>query len=412
MKRFVLIACALAAALLAPARPAAAQEPRATPAAKNLAVEIDGDPTHDYQIQVKGGLETSPRRRLPGWQRPAGAPPLTAVKIDTDYEGDAVRIDLSVVFDDSFPADAPGPKYGRKVQAVASHRAREGETVRLEELARFGVEPMTLRIVQARPRPAEPPPLASTPRVVNDLKTLQVVGFHRDASAPNAFKLRLHNVSQKGVAALAFREADGGSTHISLGSPARPLVAPGDVHETPFVFHVSRHHTRQGETHDAERQRTLSVTTAVFDDGTYEGDAEMAAKIIARRRGDEAQRARILTLLRAALDAPPTPADAAGALAKLKADLAALRIDADPDAVAELAARFPSLPRDEAAKREGRDAVAVLSSEMMGGLQSARESLLHTVGQWQEQRAGAAEPFDLRARVAALVERMERGGRR
>ena len=411
MKRLTLITFTLSVVLLASVQPVAAQETRVTPAEKNLALEIEGEPERDYQIQVKGGLETSPRRRLPGWQQPAGAAPLTAVKIDADCEGDAVRIDLSVVFDDSLPADAPGPKYGRKVQAVASYLAREGETVRLEELARFGVEPMTLRVVQARPWPAEPPPLATTPQVVNDLKTLQVVGFHRDASAPNAFKLRLHNVSPKGVAALAFREAEGGSTRISLSSPARPLVAPGDIHEMPFNFHVNRHRTRQGETHDAERQRTLSVIAAVFDDGTYEGEAEMAAKIIARRRGDEIQRARILTLLRAALAAPPTP-DAAAALAKLKAELASMRIDADPAAGAEIAARFPALARDEAAKREGRDAVAVLSSEMMAGLQSARESMLHTIGQWQGERERAPATFDLRARLSALAERIERGNRR
>lgn len=412
MRRLSLIALALSAALLAPARPAAAQEPRATPAAKNLAVEIDGDPEHDYQIQVKGGLETSPLRRLPGWQRPAGAAPLTAVKIDTDYEGDAVRINLSVVFDDSSPADAPGPKYGRKVQAVASYRAREGESVRLEELARFGVEPMTLKVVQAKPRPAEPPPLAATPLVANNLKSVQVVGFHPDLSATarsNEYTLRLHNVSPKAVTALSLHD-NGGTRLISLSSAARPLIPPGDVRDVSFNFNVNHGTTPRGYEHDADQQRALTVATAVFDDGTYEGDAEAAAKIVARRRGDEVQRARILTLLRAALDAPPpgTP----DALAKLKAELSAMRIDADPAAVAELAARFPSLARDEAAKRAGRDAVAVLSSEMVSGLSSARESVLHTIGQWQEEGARAAGPFDLRARLAGLAERMERGGRR
>lgn len=416
MTRLTLTALALSAALLAAARPLAAQEARATAAPKNLALEIEGDPHRDYQIQVKGGLETSPRRRLPGWQQRAGAAPLTAVKIDTDYEGDAVRINLSVVFDDSYPADAPGPKYGRKVQAVASYLAREGESVTLGELARFGAEPVTLRVVQERPRPAgEPPPLASTPLVINKLKALQVVGFHRDASAPagsNVFKLRLHNVSEKGVAALSFRNVDdsGGGTEMSLSHPARPLVAAGDVQEMPFNFTVHRHQTPQGETHDAERQRTLLVAAAVFDDGTYEGEAEMAARIIARRRGDDAQRGRILALLRAALDAPMP--DAQATLAKLKSELSSLRIDADPAAVAELLAQFPTLARGEAAKRAGREAVAVLSSEMLAGLRAARESALHRIRECEEERARTPEAFDLRARLSALAERIERGSRR
>ncbi|HLL74169.1 MAG TPA: hypothetical protein VK421_02810 [Pyrinomonadaceae bacterium] len=411
MKRLTPVALIFSAALLACAPPLAAQETRATPAEKNLALDIEGEPERGYQIQVKGGLETSHRPLLPRREQPANAPRLTAVRIDTDYEGDAVRINLSVVFDDSWPPDAPGPKYGRKVQAVASYLAREGESVRLEELARFGVEPMTLRVVQARPRPAEVPPLASTPQVVNNLKAVQVVGFHRDASAPNVYKLRLHNVSGKGIAAMSFRNVDdgGGGTITSLGRPARPLVAPGDVNEMPFNFTVNRRQTPQGETHDAERPRTLVVTTAVFDDGTYEGEAEMAAGIIARWRGDETQRARILPLLRAPLAAPSL---AASALDKLKSEVESLRIDADPAAVAELAAKFPTLARDEAARREGRDAVALLSSQMMEGFRSARESALYRIREWEEERARAPEAFDFRARLAAFVERLEKGGRR
>ena len=403
-----------AAALLAAAPPLAAQETRPAPAAKNLALEIDGEPEYDYPIHAKGMMEASPRRRLPGFEQPAGAPPLTAVRIDTDFEGEAVRINLSVVFDDSHLADAPGPKYGRKVQAVASYLAREGESVRLEELARFGVEPMTLRVVKAKPR-QEPAALTTAPLAANDLKAVQIVGFEPAEPSPanrNYYRLRLQNISQKAITALSLYEEGGGgrSSMIMQGSAARPLIAPGDVYQTNFHFNVGGRTTPQGYVHDADRQRTLTVGTLVFDDGTYEGEADAAALIFAGRRGGEIQNARILPLLRALLAAPPP--DVAAALEKLKLDVESLRVDADPAAVAELLAQHPSLARGVAEKHAERGIVKGLSLHMMSGLKDGRETVLHTIKRWEEERARAPETFDLRRRVSGLVEQLEQGGRR
>lgn len=413
MKRLTLITCTIYAALLAGAAPARAQETRAIPAPKNLALEIEGNSYRGHQIYVKGMSEMGNLRRLSGWEQPAGAAPLTAVKIETDYEGDAVRIKVSVVFDDSWPPDTPGPKYGRKEQGVGSYLAREGESVRVEGLAGFGVEPMTFKVVKAKPRP-EQPQLTTTPLVANSLKAVQVVGFEPDRSpaGQNTYIIRLQNVSQKGITALSlYDEREGGRGSLtSQGTAERPLIAPGDVYEARFHFSVGGRMTSQGYVSDAERQRTLTVGTVVFADDTYEGEAHTAASILARWRGAEIQHGRILPLLRALLDAPSP--NAATALEKLKSEAESLRIDADPAAVAELFAQFPSLARGESEKHLERDAVKSLTSYMMSGLKNGREFALHMIKQWEEERARAPETFDLRRRLSAFAEQLEKGGRR
>ena len=414
MKRLTLIAFALSATLLAPAPPAAAQEARSTPAQKNLAVEIDGERYRGHQLSVQGGTELSPVERLPGWEQPAGAAQLIAFKFDNDFEGDAVRIKVALVFDDSWPAEAPGPKYGRKEQAVGSYLVREGESVKVEDLARFGVEPLTLKVVKAKPKVMQPQPaLASTPLVANNLKAVQVVGIAPDQSPANrnTYKVRLQNVSRKGITALSLHEEyEGGRSSLTAqGGAERPLIAPGDVYEAGFRFNVDRGATPPGHVSDAERQRTLKVGTVIFDDGTYEGEAKTAAAIFAERRGKQVQGARALPLLREMLAAPSL--DAAAALDKLKSEVESLRIDADPAAAAELLAQFPSLARGDAEKHLERDTLKSLALQLMGGLKTGRHSLLHTIKQWEEMRARAPETFDLRRQITAFVEQIEKGSR-
>lgn len=415
MKRLTPLALVFFFAVLACARPPAArQDARAGRAAKGLAVEIDDERYRDFQLSIKSSVELGNWPRVPGREEPAGAARLAGVKLDADEEGDAVRVNVSVVFDDSWPPDAPGPKYGRKVQPAASFLAREGEAVRVEELARFGVAPLTLRVVKARRRPGHPP-LASTPLVDNKLRAVVVVGFGPEPSEPavmNAYNVRLQNVSQKKITALALYEAQGGGRNNVLlrGTAARPLAAPGEVYEARFNFGGGRTPTPHGDAGDAERQRTLTVGTVVFDDDTYEGEDAAAASLLAARAGEEAQRERIMPLLRALLDAPPP--DAAAALERLKTEVSALRIDADPAVVAQLLARFPSLRGGEGEKHLERDAIRSISTYVMSGLRNARTHALHTIKYWEVERARSPETFDLGRRLSALVEQMEKGGPR
>ena len=381
-----------------------AQEQRAKPTPKKLAIEVvlpGGAIDHQVPVGGRRGMR-APQRRLPGWEQPAaGEPPLTGIEFTSAYEGDAVRIKVSVVFDDS-QMDAPGPKYGPKERSIATYLAREGETVNVGELARFGVEPMQVKVVRANPEP-ETPPLSSAPQIVNETKSVEVVSFERDQrpTSRNHYNLRLRNATRKNIIALGLYEASPGGPARTrmIGYPGRPLIRAGDFYDYNYYFNVAAHTTpHQGVVPDADQPRTLNVGTVVFDDGTYEGDVGTAASVVAYQQGVRTQNERVALLLQIFLDAPALGAPAA--IEKLKAEVSALRIDADPAAVAELRAQFPALAESDADKR--------LAADVMSGLRGGKDGVTHRIKRWEEMRAREPETFDLRRHLSALKDDLER----
>lgn len=405
MKRLTTNALAVSLFFLLGGPALTAQEEGAKPAPKNLAIEMVVPWARGgYQpvaVGVRRGM-SAPRRRLPGREQPAaGEPPLTGINFTSAYEGDAVRIKVSVVFDDS-QTDAPGPKYGPQERGVATYLAREGETVNVEELARFGVEPMQLKVVRANPEP-ETPSLSSAPQLVNETKSVEVVSFGPDPRPANRnrYNLRLQNVTRKNIIALGLYEATpGGPAHTRMvGYPGQPLIRAGDFYDTNYHFNVAaRAITHLGAVPDAEQPRTLNVGTVVFDDGDYEGDVGTAASVVAYQKGVLVQNARVALLLQSFLDAPSV--DATAAIEKLKAEASALRIDAEPAVVAELRAQFPALA--------GADAGERLAADVMSGLRGGKDGFTHRIKRWEEMRAREPDAFDLRRHLSALKDDFER----
>jgi hypothetical protein len=162
-----------------------AQERPAQPEPRDLAVQIVGrtyGPAPVLAPPSEGGfIETIPPPQRADWKQPAGAVPLTRVRLRSRYEGAGVRVNVAVVFDDSEPADAPGPKYGPREQALASYLAQEGELVTVGELTRYGFEPLQFKLVKAVPR--QPEPVALQPQLVNSLKSVTVVSFESSKRA-------------------------------------------------------------------------------------------------------------------------------------------------------------------------------------------------------------------------------------
>jgi hypothetical protein len=406
MKRLTPAALAASILILLSATAMRAQGQGANPSRRKLAVEVKEEPPSGIQAHVSetpeewSSMETSPRRRLPGWSDPPGAIPLTRVRLRLSYEGDAVRIKVAVVFDDSEMRDAPGPKYGAKEQELASYLAREGETVSVEEMRRYGFEPMVLRVVEARPRAAEPL-LTARPEVANNLKSVEVLNFAGMESRPNSYKLRLRNVSPKNVTALEIYESSEGgrSSLLSQGTTSRPVMKAGDEYETEFHFSVDTRKTPQGVVSDAAHPRTLVVGTVIFDDGTYEGDVEVVARNVAAQKGQQIQQERAATLIQNVLAARSL--DAAGAIRQLKAEVATLRIDVEPSVMAGLLAQFPELPKSH-------DTDKRLNMEVMNGLKSGREMVLHRIRELEASLARNPEGVAFRQRLTSLKEDLER----
>src|SRR5215813_12693871 len=105
----IVLAVSIAATTLCPSL--VAQEKPINPSQTNLAIQIGEDPHEQFQASSVGDVEISPTDKLPDWKQSSDRPPLTHLRVHPDLEGDGVRIKIGAVFDDSEPADAPGPKY-------------------------------------------------------------------------------------------------------------------------------------------------------------------------------------------------------------------------------------------------------------------------------------------------------------
>jgi hypothetical protein len=387
---------ALCASALSFSQTAAAQESHTAAAGlKKLAVafiDTDGRPVHAFAVPENAkddeyAAETSPPRRLPNWKQPEGSIPLTSIRLRLYAEGDAVRIKVSAVLDDAWPPEAPGPKYGKREQAVGTYLARESETVSVE-LKSFGFEPLVLGVVEYKPEPELP--FEPTPaRAVSRAKSIEVVSFLNEGAEMERARIVIRNVSQKHVVGVEVK-TDGYSQTAYRGG-AHPLIESGGTYEMQFGG------GRRGP-EPAPQPEALFVSAALFADDSYEGDAEAAAQMFARQRGRAIQLARVVLLLHGSLD---TDMPAPKVLAEFKARVAEMRIDVSPPTLEQMLSKFPTLRADDDGRR-------ILAESAVEGLRNARGEALRMIEDIERTLAQKGESPDLRRIHKELVEQVVR----
>jgi hypothetical protein len=384
-----------------------AQRGQAAPMFDGFAVEIVRKEGPGSQFRVLdapdgGFIETSPDQWLPDWKQPEGVLPLTRLRLRALMEDGGVRIKVFAVFDDSYPVDSPGPKYGAREQPVANYLVREGETILVRELTDFGVEPLNLRVVRATPQTVERP-LAVPGEAVSKLDAVSVVAFGIDTSEPTMYRLSLRNLTQKNITALQIYQVDKAGRRVGhymemWAGPTRPVIMAGGMYET----HVdgdsgSGRMTPQGFMPDPPQPLTVVIGTVVFDDGTYEGEAEVAARMEARQIGRRIQFKREVSLLDGMLNAPEQ--DVQVAVEKLKSQVSTLRIDVDVSIVNKLLARYPSLSSEDQKKD--------LTAQVMDGLRAGREELLYAIKEFSGTGGRNSRSSDFRAWLSKTREKYD-----
>lgn len=287
------------------------QQKQANTAPTHLALEITywkGDPPA-YDV-VPNNSWFARFRRIQGWTPAADSLPVKAVNIASRVEGDSVRVIVSVHV---------GQKFFERQDPVASYLLRENERVTVSELTTLGLEPFEIALIRVTPKSAptlETSSNAPSVRVVN----VQPV----DATFPT-FKLTLLNSSSKSVSALFVEEFVGGRLRTS-GMPhnkdAEALIAAGATYELTRRLNNVARPTGNGYTPETPPDQSLLIKTAVFEDGTYEGDAYSAAQYRGYALGYRLQLAQLVSLYRKSLD--EVGADASGALDNLRIQTSAL----------------------------------------------------------------------------------------
>ena len=348
---------------------AVAQPRQDVPPKQELALEVNTSVGSLWEMPAfnGGGGEAFNFKRIASWEPSSNESPVASIVFQLTREGWMVIARLSVRLENY------------KEVMVGTYRLSEDETLRTEELTKFGLEPLVLRVIRAKPRFEDSlPPIM--PKLENKTNAIEVVGFYQAAPASDSFQLTLRNVSNKKVIALDLfmPSADGnggGGLRSQGGDRDHPLMLPGGISTHHIGVSRGGRMTRNGFVPDAALQQTLIIRTVVFDDGTYEGLVEPAAEMEAQRRGLDLQRRRILLLLQR--PGKPNAGEMLTTLDELKEEAYALGKTADASVALELLALFPSL--EEQAKGS-------LVQSVEGGLRDGKLELLRYINDFEEMQ--------------------------
>jgi hypothetical protein len=246
-------------------------------------------------------------------------------------------------------------KYGSPHQkAVEVATVRLGaEPSRVDDLERYGVDPIVLSLEEFTPVALVQPTVTSASPLLD--VTVDLVRH----DVPN-YRVTFRNRAARGVMAVAYKafrgEKDAISGRRKTNRSTPILEAAGEL---SFTLLVS-----SGEPPGFDR---FAVTGVLWDDGRIEGDPDLKTSELALAAGHALQLRRVLEILRDA--APPDDSTAPPkSLGQIRAAIAALPIVANIDDNARAAAAIPRNTYSiEIGKQQVKDAVLQDLSDYLRG---------------------------------------------
>jgi hypothetical protein len=285
----------LTALLFSPSVAGQQQQPRLEQPPLALEVSYEGSRPFYFQVAPTGskfgGGWFSHFGHIANWRPPANSLPVTAVRVLPVVEGDAVRVKVSVMFGE----------YHDKEKAVADYLVHVDEKLTTPELAGFGVTPLSVMLVKTTK-----PLLAALPSINNKTTSVETIRLEQAYTTTfPSFVVTLKNLAPKSVLAIHIDTATTNNHHFltTLGKPlGGALIPPGGLYDFHASTPTAGDMTEGGFSPDSPS--TVTIDTVIFDDGSYEGDAEHAAKFLTVEGGRWLQLRRIAALLDAASRAP------------------------------------------------------------------------------------------------------------
>lgn len=267
--------------------------------------------------------------RIARWQLPSGALPVQAVNVSPALKDDVVTLKVSVF---------RGVEFHDTEEAVATYSARENETVVIEDLKRFGVEPFKIKVVRAVPTNI---PL---PAIVNKTQSAEVINIEPVLSTLPMFALNVHNLATKNISAIKLNVVRDGTMQTSglpQGKEGAPLIQAGGSATLRLPAATRAEATPAGFAPSSPPNQEIVIAAVIFDDGTYEGNADDAASFRGFTVGRKVEFKRLIPILESALAA--TEKDVAVSPAKLRVEIETLSYDVDSAELGELTQSFPTL---------------------------------------------------------------------
>ena len=277
----------------------------------------------------KGGTWYGRFGRIAGWQLPQGAMPIDAVRIVPHIEGEGVRIDVSVL----------RAKFHDAENMVATYCARAGEQITVTPLQSYGVQPFEIKVIRVAPSSS------NSPLIINQTRSVEVVGIEPLIATFPRFKLTLHNLADKNIAALSVQIRSAGKTEMSglpFGRDGEPLIKAREFGQLVQPLATRAQPTPAGYTPSLPPAQEIVITSLVFEDGSYEGEVGPAARYRAFVMGDRIELSRVVPVLESLLAATDT---GSASSEELRSQIESLSCDVDEADVAALAKAFPSIER-------------------------------------------------------------------
>jgi hypothetical protein len=327
--------------------------------------------------------------RIPAWKPTEEVPAeVSALKIEFWTEEGAIRIEVIAYLGQSGPHSRPEEWEKLPTVKVASRLVREDETISIVETQGFGIEPFSVKVSRSAPWSI------GVPEIVNKTQALTVT--HLSEARP-AYTLTVRNVSHKHISAISWHGLTnlrrGGGTGLSGAS----LIRADSVFDIHQRFEFAEAVSEESQIRQSPK-RAIVIAAIVFEDGTFEGEADQAAELAASLAGNRTQFLRAIQLLRGVSLLPDD--DLPTKLSKLKRKLASLGETADPEVVTELASRFVSASEDTRNRR--------IKEEVNNSLKSAKMHLVQTLEKFEYKWSKSPTRADLELWLKATIEELER----
>jgi len=293
---------------------------------------------------------------------PAAKGKPSALGLEYKEDGDAVSVVASLYFDYSTAKIDDLSK--RPHQQIGSYSLHLEESVLLEEMKSFGVQPVTVKVVSARaPR--------SDIQATSKIPGLQIAVTGEDRVV---YKLEVRNLSSQPVIGLMIEwsSPNGQKNGSAAYDDRKPLILSGGSYKIPMNKNDVGCNPPENPTLDPV-PCPIVLNGAVFADGTHVGDTASLASMEAYGAATSEPRRQLQRLMQAIMDDPDL--SDTEKLARLRSEIPKLVEPTVAPVIDQLRPGYPEL-RDEDWLRIG--------NSMNRSLHQEKEMILHDLAKYEE----------------------------
>jgi hypothetical protein len=255
----------------------------------------------------------------------------SAVELVCKVDGEAVAVTATVVFGPFDDTDTRLSLSGHPQQKIGTYSLHLDESIVLPEMEQFGLQPWTVKIVNA-----QMPNLASLP-IVNEVPSIhpEILGKDREG-----YRVALRNLSSRAVTAFLVETTLDHNSNFQESNERGVVIAPGANHEFRLFCDTSASNISSRIAPDPAACAFI-LKAALFADGSYEGDANAAATMAALPYATQFQSRRVHELIDDIIE--DSSLDDTSKLARVRSELPKLVVQPDPATLEQIQLRFPGL---------------------------------------------------------------------